>query len=132
MNNKWEEEVEARWLTDEVSVMRNIPCRDDFFRYIAWHNLAFRTTDEILHIPTFILHYEDYSERFDETVLSLLDFLELEQATEAYPFHKGHSYDDYFTAQERLDVREAVRIISSNTTWLNMQHYFTNHPSVPY
>jgi hypothetical protein len=124
MNNKWKDEVESRWLTNEIGMLRDVPCRDDFFRYVIWHNLAFTTTDDQLRLPTYILYYEDYSDRFNETVTDLLDFLDLSQETEPYTFHKGHAYDDYFTADERQAVRAAAKIISSNTTWNNIKHYF--------
>jgi len=124
MDDKWRDEVEATWMTDEIGIMRNIPCRDDFFRYVIWHNLAFMATDGKLRIPSMILYYEDYSERFNETVKDLLDFLDLKQVTEPYPFHGGHTYDDYFTEQERESAKQAVKIISSKTTWHHVRHYF--------
>jgi hypothetical protein len=125
MDDKWKDEVEGWWLTDEIGIMRNIPCRDDFFRYIVWHNLAFDATDNKMDIPTYILHYEDYSERFNETVTGLLNFLDLQQENDPYPFHKGHTYLDYFTPEEKEAVKQAMKIISIDQTWHFIQHYFT-------
>ena len=125
MDGKWKDEVEGWWLTEEISMMRSIPCRDDFFRYIVWHNLAFTATDDKLNISTYILHYEDYSpERFNETVTGLLDFLHLQQENEPYPFREGHTYLSYFTQEEREAVKQAMKIIATQKTWHNIQHYF--------
>ena len=124
MNDRWNDDVERFWLKDEIGMMRDIPCRDDFFRYIVWHNLAFTATDEQLRIPSLVVHYEDYEERFHETVSGLFDFLDLEPETEPYPFQKGHSYHDYFTAGERIAAAQAMKIISTTATWNNIVHYF--------
>lgn len=124
MNHRWHDEVKRFWLKDEIGMMRDLPCRDDFFRYVVWHNLAFAVTHEKLRIPSLVVHYEDYEERFKETVSELFDFLDLEPETEPYPFHKGHTYHDYFTTDERIAAARAMKIISTNTTWDNIVHYF--------
>lgn len=124
MNDKWNDEVELTWLTDELSMMKDIPCRDDLYRYVQWHNLAFRTTDDELQIPTHVLRYEQYVHRFDDTVDELLNFLHLEQRDEPYHFTKGHSYAGYYTDEEQRNVMEAFKILASNTTWQHLQHYF--------
>lgn len=122
-DDKFLSEVEVSWLAENEG-MRNVLCRDDFYRYVLWHNLAFTTTKDILKLPTYILHYEDYSDSFDMTVSKLLSFLDLKQAGEPYPFKKGHTYEDYFSQEERKAVKEAMKASSIPETWQNIQHYF--------
>jgi hypothetical protein len=122
-DDKFLSEVEDSWLADNEG-MRNVLCRDDFYRYTLWHNLAFTTTKDIMKLPTYILHYEDYSDSFNKTVSKLLSFLDLEQASEPYPFKKGHTYKDYFSQDERKAVKEAMKASSIPETWRNIQHYF--------
>lgn len=124
MDYKYKSMVEASWLADKGTAMRNVRCRDDFFRYVQWHNHAFTTTDELLQLPTFILHYEDFVKSFSEKVSELLDFLDLEQVSDPYPFKQGHSYDDYFSKDERNAVKDAMKSLSTPTTWQHIQHYF--------
>lgn len=123
-NSQWKDEVEASWLTNKLSMMKNIPCRDDFYRYVRWHNQAFVTTDDELDVPTHLLHYEDYAERFDETVDGLMDFLHLKQRNVPDGFSEGHAYADYYTDEERRAVTEAMKILATNKTWSHIQHYF--------
>jgi hypothetical protein len=122
-DDKFLPEVEHSWLAQNEG-MRNVLCRDDFYRYVQWHNLAIATTDDILKLPTFILHYEDFSDSFNETLSKLLTFLDLEQVSEPYPFRKGRTYDEYFTQDERNAVKNALKASSVPQTWQNIQHYF--------
>lgn len=124
MNDKHKSDVEELWLDNEISMLRDVPCRDDFFQYVVWHNLAFLATEESLHLPTLVLYYEDYTNKFNDTVARIFDFLELKQQAEPYPFHEGHAYKDYFTLEERKAVKEAMEIIAINQTWQSIQHYF--------
>jgi len=73
---------------DEVKA---IPCHADMFRYIQWHNLAFATTWD-LNIPTLILHYENYTNNFDETKDMLLEFLNQDEVNEPPLFETGKTY----------------------------------------
>ena len=70
---KWCQEMDAssqlgrmRWIDAELmGLMQDMPCRDEFFRYVQWHNLAFDVTRN-LGIPTHVVQYQDYETRFDE------------------------------------------------------------------
>ena len=96
---------------------------------MVWHNLAFLATDKSLGLPTLVLHYEDYMTQFNDTASSLFDFLELEQIGKPFPIKPGHSYDDYFTENERKEVRKAMEIVAVNQTWHSIQRYFNNRGS---
>ena len=109
------EERQAVWLAknaelDELTA--DIPCRADFFRYVEWHNMAFVTTRD-MELETYILHYDWYATRFEETVDELLDFLHLEKRGKVVPFQQGKVYDDYFTADERVRMKIAIRWMAS-------------------
>jgi hypothetical protein len=122
-DDKYLSEVKSSWLAQNEG-MRHVLCRDDLYRYVQWHNLAFSTTEDVLKLPTYILHYEDFSGSFNETVSKLLDFLDLKQTGKPYPFRKGHTYDGYFTQDERNAVKKALQASSNPQTWQNIQHYF--------
>lgn len=93
---------------------------------IEWHNLAFVTTRD-LELQEYILHYDWYTTRFNETAIELLDFLELpmHEKGELTPFVPGKVYP-YFTAEEKRAVRKAFEIMSSPVTWKHVQRYFDN------
>jgi hypothetical protein len=122
-DDKYLSEVKSSWLAQNEG-MRHVLCRDDLYRYVQWHNLAFSTTEDVLKLPTYILHYEDFPGSFNETVSKLLDFLDLKQTGKPYPFRKGHTYDGYFTQDERNAVKKAMQASSNPQTWQNIQHYF--------
>mmetsp|Transcript_20605 Transcript_20605/g.27046 ORF Transcript_20605/g.27046 Transcript_20605/m.27046 type:complete len:105 (+) Transcript_20605:1-315(+) len=103
--------------------MQSVPCHGDFFRYVQWHNLAFVTTHDLI-VPTYVLHYENYEENFNQTVAGLLNFLQLDWENEAPEFIKGKEYSEYFTSEEQKVVRTAMEALSSTTTWNNIHHYF--------
>lgn len=108
---------------DILAYIKNVPCHGDFFRFTQWHNLAFVTTHD-LQLPTYVLHYENYTENFDRTLEELLSFLQLEQTGEKTEFVKGKAYADYFTVDEQAAVRKAAEKLASRETWSHINHYF--------
>jgi hypothetical protein len=104
-------------------LMKNIPCRDDFFRFAQWHNLAFVTTQS-LGIPTLVVHYEDYDTNYNETATKLVEFLHLPLRGELINFFKGKEYIDYFSPAEQQNVTKAMKIMSLSSTWDQISHYF--------
>lgn len=109
--------------SDLLAVLEQVPCRHDFVRYIEWHNLAFATTAD-MEIETYVLHYDWYATRFNETTDELLRFLHLERKAEPEPFVLGKVYTEYFTTQEQGAVRVVLQSMASTTTWRHMQRYF--------
>lgn len=101
----------------------SIPCFNDFFRYIQWHNLAFTTTED-LRLPTMIIHYENYTTNFDQTEDALLDFLDLDKVHEPPLFQDGKSYRGYFTEEEIQDVSRMFSKLALEKTWDKTRHYF--------
>jgi len=132
------QEKQAPFLDNDVlQILENVPCRADFIRYVQWHNLAFATSRDLLHddeegqeampITTYVLHYDWYATRFNETVSDLLEFLHLTKAPDGSPepFALGKVYSkEYFTSSERDAVKNAFRAMASQTTWKHIEMYF--------
>lgn len=109
---------------DILDVIRKVPCHEDFIRYVEWHNLAFSTADDY-HLPTYVLHYEWYTSRYNATVHELLQFLELEQKAEPISFRQSIPYD-FFTYTEHAALKEAFQMMASWKTWSHLSPYFEN------
>jgi hypothetical protein len=123
-------EKRALFLDDEIlEIMKIVPCHADFFRYVEWHNLAFVTTRD-LEVETYVLHYDWYTTRYEQVAKELLAFLELDihKDGELTPFVPGKVYP-YFTAEEKLAVKRAFRIMASPQTWQHVEGYFDNTTS---
>ncbi len=101
----------------------DIPCRADFYRYIQWHNLAFTTTWD-MGIPTLIIHYENYTNNFNETKQDLLDFLEQDEVNDPPVFVTGKTYRHYYTKEEIDAVSTLFRKLALRQTWESTKHYF--------
>ena len=122
--------MEARWTDPELSkALEGVPCHAEFFRYIQWHNLAFTTARDI-GVPTFVLHYEDYRDRFDSTLEGLLAFLELPHVKKGPAFDIGKEYAEFYTDAQREAVAGLVQELASLESWLQMKHYFASSSSV--
>jgi len=120
------EENSIPFLKDALALLQNVPCRSDFVRYIEWHNMAFITTQD-LELDTYILYYDWYEMRFNETVSELLQFLHLERRGKIRQFIPGKVYQDYFyTKEERKAVRVAFRRLATKTTWKHIERYFVD------
>jgi len=121
-----QEERGAVWLEKNKALDQmtaDIPCRADFFRYVEWHNLAFVTARD-MELETYILHYESYETRFDETVDELLGFLHLEKRGDAAAFKVGKTYKEYLTDDERARLKVAMQWMASPVLWKQLSHYF--------
>ena len=116
--------MEARWTDPELSrALKGVPCHAEFFRYIQWHNLAFTTTRD-MGVPTFVLHYEDYRDRFDSTLEGLLSFLELPHVKKGPPFDIGKEYAEFYSDSQREAVAKLVKELASMESWMHMKDYF--------
>ena len=112
-----------RWIDSSLEeAMKNVPCITEFYRYVQWHNLAFAATSD-LEVPNFVLHYEDYSSRFEEVTSELITFLELEKVGEAPEFIDNKKYDEYYTPQEKRAISVFIKEFASKPTWRQLKHY---------
>jgi Sulfotransferase domain len=126
LNKEYSElEHKSVWLSPELEKLTaNIPCRADFFRYVEWHNQA-EITIHHLQLKSYTLHYEWFATRFHETVAELLAFLELPNRGEAPEFLLGKNYShEYFTADERYRMKQAMEFMASPSLWEHLKGYF--------
>ena len=107
---------------EHLDDVEDIPCHADFFRWIQWHNHAFTTTWDMA-LPTLVMYYENYTTAFDETMNTLLDFLEQKQVAEPPPFVTGKTYD-YFTEGEVKAIEVMLRKLAMEGVWNLISHYF--------
>ena len=113
----------SSFYNDIRDLIKIIPCHTDFYRWVQWHNHAFATTWD-LGLPTLIMHYENYTNNFNQTVELLFNFLQLDMVHDAPLFVTGKNYRDYFTEKEMNAVREMVKKLALKNTWKYIQHYF--------
>ena len=112
-------------LQQALDYVKDVPCYQDLFKYVNWHNHAFAATEE-LKIPTLLLHYEDYETDFDSTLETLLKFLDQPMASDfTKEFIEGKSYaQEYFTDDERHMVKKAVKLLAHDQLYKQLVRYF--------
>ena len=124
---EWDTEYKKQeFETFEHDLLKQVqlsPCHNEVFKYTQWHNLAFRLTEK-LGIETMVVYYEDYESNFDETLDSILTFLELPRATEPRNFEAGHEYSKYYTFLDKRRIRLLIEEIASDTTMKYLERYF--------
>jgi hypothetical protein len=103
-------------------VMREMPCGDDFYRYIQWHNLAFDAVRD-MNIPTMILQYHEYEHNFTAVQNRLLDWMNMSLVDTAGHFIPGKSYIHYYTPNQRKAVYNFMTRMASNETWEVIKNY---------
>lgn len=119
----YKQEKASRFHSGVFEDVKDVPCRADFFRYIQWHDLAFTTTWD-LGLPTLILHYENYTESFDQTTELLFDFIEQDIINDPPTFVTGKTYREYFTEDEVEAVHTMFSKLALEKTWYHTKHYF--------
>lgn len=121
----WDELEKLRWIDDGlVEKLKAVPCRQEFFRYVQWHNLAFETSRS-LSLPTLIMYYDDYSDDFALALKRLLTFLELPRVDGAIePFSHGKEYRNYYTVEQHAAILDLVKELASAETWHYLKRYF--------
>eukprot|EP01082_Thalassiosira_pseudonana_P004883 g4288.t1 g4288 contig15:728301-729733(-) len=117
------EEKASKFYQDVYDIAKNVPCHADFFRFVQWHNLAFITTVD-LQVPTMVVHYENYTDSYNQTKDMLLDFLDQPQINEPPTFVTGKTYREYFTDEEIKAVSAMFAKLAMDATWLHTNHYF--------
>lgn len=112
-----------RWIDAKLaSLLDKVPCHEDFFRYVQWHNLAFSMTRDMA-IPTHVIHYQDYRDDLEQTLIGLLSFLELPRTGQTEEFHHGKEYLDHYTREERKAVRAFIEEYATAITWKHVKDY---------
>lgn len=106
-------------LTDK---MKGIPCRNEFFRYVQWHNTAFSAMRDMA-LPTMILHYHEYQDDYQGTRDRILAWLGLPLVGEGVPFQTGKRYRHFYTALQKRAILSFVRELASADTWEQLKRY---------
>lgn len=130
-----------RWCTGDDPKMQNgirgsespdrklstaIPCQNEFFRYVQWHNVALAATQG-LHIPVMAVRVEDLSDDSTDSRTRrerVLDILNLrgKHVAQARIMHTAE-YADYFNAQERNSIRTYLHDFATIETWSQIRDY---------
>jgi len=107
---------------DLLKAVQLAPCHGEVFKFVQWHNLAFALTEKF-SIETKVLLYEDFEEHFDETIESLLRFMEFPQARAPRQFSAKGSYSDYYSHVDRRRIGLLVKKIATKETWKHLERY---------
>jgi len=112
-----------RWIDDALAeIFLSVPCHQEFFRYVQWHNLAF-TVSRDMGIPALTVHYRDYRDNLEIATNTILAFLELPRVAEGESFSAGKEYRDYYSLEQRLSVWRLVEELASAETLHSLKNY---------
>ena len=112
-----------RWVDQTLAdTFVSVPCHQEFFRYVQWHNLAF-TVSRDMGLPTLIIYYHDYNEDLETATKRLLAFLDLPRVSEGIEFSHGKEYRDYYSAEQRAAVLAMIKEQSTAETWHYLKDY---------
>ena len=127
----WSSQLQEKWGAtslwsvdaDVTKLMREVPCGSDWYRYVQWHNNALEMI-ESQRLQTLVVYYEDYTERFNATVDSILSFLEQPAQHAPIEFIPGKRYRGLYTKDEIQSARRLVHRLASPSLWKLLRHYF--------
>lgn len=114
-------------------LVKRVPCRNDLFRYVQWHNLLHQGLDYLPYkMPVLTLYYEGFeSSTYQATANSILDFLELQPVAgddrgnvKWSEFHSRSDYDEFFSDTQVQDIEDFLQTLASFRVWGEIEHYF--------
>lgn len=110
-----------------VAIMANTTCHSYIAEYIAWHNLAVDTLNE-LKIPSLIVHYDELLDAsVEETLDRMLGFLELNKETmpsQRLGDKESVDTEKYLSKSQQRQIRRLIQKLASEETWKHVQRYF--------
>ena len=109
---------------DVQEILQTLPCPLEWYRWVQWHNLAIQTTQQLLKIQVHYVHYETYTTNFNQTVATLLEFLNLPAVGSPVSFVQGKTYRYLYTSTERRIAAQVVRSLATPACWERVHHYF--------
>ena len=113
----------------DANLLLKVPCHSEFFRYMEWHNAALRMIEQE-KFPSLVIYYEDYETNYNQTVDSILDFLNLSREAPPLPFKTGKTYRDLFFPEETQQAtRRLLKAMASKELWSILKRYFPSTPS---
>ena len=128
LDEMYKKEEDENFEHDMVKQLRLSPCHGEVLKFIQWHNLAFQLTQR--HgIESLVVYYEDYASNFNQTLDTILDFLELPTVLKPRGFEAGHEYNKFYTSLDKRRIQLLVQEIASETTWNHLEHYFDHNTS---
>lgn len=133
LDHKYSKADKRMFNADVLQLMNDVPCRAEFFKYTQWHNLLLESAAALgfpgeRPVPMLNIHYEDYANNFNQTLVSLLDFLQLPVAeTQFQSFRSLPAYADHFTDRHRVAVKALIEHVASPETWKLIRHYFVHN-----
>jgi hypothetical protein len=113
-----------RLIPFDVDLLLKVPCHSEFFRYVEWHNAAIRMIEEE-KLPSMVVYYEDYETNYNQTVDSILEFLDLSREAPPLPFKAGKTYRDLFFPEEtQRATKHLLKAMASKELWAILRRYF--------
>ena len=114
---------ETRYLDNALtSKLRKIPCFNEFFKYVQWHNMAFYTTHE-MDLDMLYLHYHEYEANFTQARDKVLNFLGLPLVAVGVDFQPGKVYRHYYSRDDKIAIREFIQEYATRDTWSMIKDY---------
>lgn len=113
----------SKYIDDDLKrAMTNVPCFNEFHKYVQWHNMAFYTTRD-MNLDTLILHYHEYSDNFEKTRDKVLEFLDHPNLGTTREFHTGKVYRHYYTNQQKIAIKSFIVEYATPETWMQLKDY---------
>ena len=126
-SSQYSQMLESRLISDSVKTFlreNTLPCASEWFRYVRWHNLAIELENNNVNMRVLYLHYESYSTNYNQTLQSILDFLELPWNRKSLPFIAGKTYHTYYTVNEAQVAKKFVEMFATPEVWVHIERYF--------
>ena len=130
--NVKEEEVTRYFPVEIMELLADVPCRDEFFKYMQWHNLAGQET-EFRSYPSMVLYYEDFEgDGLEASVRSLGSFiglldekdkLDLSDQSKLPNFLGANMYRDYYSDKQIVAIWKFLEAASFPNTWNILAKY---------
>jgi hypothetical protein len=118
-----EDLLETRYIDDVVKAkLDGVPCFNEFFKYVQWHNYAFTTTYE-MDLDVLLLHYHEYEHNFEQARDKVLNFLELPIVDRGVEFIPGKVYRHYYTREQKIAIRDFIKEYATRDTWNMLKDY---------
>ena len=124
LDNGYKDDEYQTFEYDMLKQVRLSPCHGEVFKYIQWHNMAFALTEKY-SIPSMVLWYEDFDDKYEETFDALFSFMEFPRVQPTREFSARHDYDTYYDHLDRRRMRLLAEKISTKATWAHVGKYFS-------
>lgn len=122
-SDKTRDLMETRYLDETLQdKLQEVPCFNELFKYVQWHNMAFYTTHE-MNLDVLYMHYHEYDQDFEKARDKVLKFLELPLVGTGVEFHSGKVYRHYYSREDKIAIRDFIQEYASRDTWNMIKGY---------